>query len=559
MAAPCYNGPNPIKDEDRLAIWKWAKENGVDKGLPIEQVSRAINDHFFGGQAKQSWINDLLSGRKTPFKQIATDAWKKQYNRRVITQNAADMSRMAAMGPVGKIFKKIWTVPRSITTFGHGVVFPVSHAGELITRPTSWGTFIKGALRTYRAAYVPSALGGGKAYTGRMLAGMEGDSLHDLALHSKLEIGSESKPTGFISSSGKGPSQRAWDALKVMRYELWKKQMERHLKPGMSTAEALDFGKQYAEWANNATGAGSGRFATLVGETAFGPKLTQSKLNRLTYDPYQTGKTLLNWDEATPGQRAVAMTRLSGSTQFAVTTAGFLALNAGLLSYFGSKEKINFTDPFKGDFWSFKSGNGLEGYIPGMHTEIKTLAKLMAVAFASKKPPGWMPAKLAAMQADYQKSLRGEGKFGAVAKTGGQYLMGKATPAIQRGLELGLRQDYQGRPLPFSEEPGTEKTPKLSYGEYIGDIGPIPTSGVIGHVYDEFQKSGMSKADSLATVGALIIYGAKDPKSYEIGVPGFFGLHARDVHGAGEPTAGRGGVTREAVSRESATREILTR
>jgi hypothetical protein len=455
MAKPCYSGPNPIKDEERYAIWAWAKKNGIDAGLPIEQVQRAIDQHFFGGQAKTAWLNDILSGRKTPFRTVATDMWKKQYNRRIVTQQAADASRIAAMGPVGKLFRNLWTAPRAVTTFGHGVVFPVSHAGDLVLRPLSWNTFIRGALKTYRAALVPSRLGGGEAYTARILAGMEGDALYDVALQSKLEVGSESKPTGFISSSGKGASQRSWDALKVMRYELWKKQMERNMKPGMSQAEVLDFGKQYAEWANNATGAGSGRFAKAVGEFAFGPKLTQSKATGLRMT-VSDAKTFTNWDKATPGERAVAMTRLSGSVQFALTNLGFLALNQAVISYFGSKDKLNWTNPFKGDYWAFK-GNGIEGYVPGLHTEVKTLAKMMAISFASKHPPGWMPAKLAELQQDYNKSLKGETKFGALAKTGGQYLQYKATPAIQRIMEVATRQDFLGRPLPFSEEPGTEK------------------------------------------------------------------------------------------------------
>src|SRR5258708_27574259 len=98
----CYSGPNPINDEDRIAIWRWAKENGIDKGLPIDKVGDAINDHFFQGHAKDKWISDILSGRKTPYRHVADAAWRAQYNRRVITQQAADVSRLKAMGPVGK-------------------------------------------------------------------------------------------------------------------------------------------------------------------------------------------------------------------------------------------------------------------------------------------------------------------------------------------------------------------------------------------------------------------------------------------------------------------------
>jgi len=68
-----------------MAIWKWAKANGIDQGLPLEKVHDAINTQFFNGMAPPEWINDILSGRKTPFKALANDAWKAQYNRRIIT------------------------------------------------------------------------------------------------------------------------------------------------------------------------------------------------------------------------------------------------------------------------------------------------------------------------------------------------------------------------------------------------------------------------------------------------------------------------------------------
>jgi hypothetical protein len=101
----CYGGPIPVTDDERIVIWKWAKANGIDKGLPIDKVGDAINEHFFGGQAKPEWITDILSGRKTPFKHLADDAWRKQYNRRTIVQQASELSRMASIGPAGKMLR----------------------------------------------------------------------------------------------------------------------------------------------------------------------------------------------------------------------------------------------------------------------------------------------------------------------------------------------------------------------------------------------------------------------------------------------------------------------
>lgn len=352
--------------------------------------------------------------------------------------------------------------------------------------------FIKGALRTYRAA-------GSSAYAAKAVNALAHEPLYDLAIRSGVDVGPKSHPAGLISNTGNktgylGAAARAWDMLTVMRFELWKKQMGKYLKAGMTEAEALDIGKNLGEWANHATGSAKGPIANIGGGTLFGPKLTQAKVNRITVDPAKTVKTFLNWKEATAGERAAAQTRLSGATQYLATTLGFLAANQGLLIALGSNDKVNWTDPDKGDYFAFK-GAGMNAYIPGIHTELRTLAKIVAVAYKSKK------------------ELRGENKFAATAKVVGQYGMGKLEPGIQRGLEIGLGQNWRGRPLPWSAESGTEKQPKMSYGEYAASVGPIPLEGPIGFVYDHLRKNGASGTDANAIVKGLIIAGG--------GLPGF--------------------------------------
>lgn len=533
MANPCYNGPNPIKDEERLVIWKWAKEHGgANDGMPIEHVANAINTKFFGGMGKPEWIDDILSGRKTPFRDVATDMWKKAYNARTIIKQANDLPTIASMGKLGKTTRFLWTLPRSAAVFGHGIVFPITHAGELVVRPLSWGHLITGALRTYRAAPeffgLGSRVGGGKAYAARQLSKMEqtrltgnlqgiikGDSLFDLGLRSGVDMGIRSRPSGLISRTYHGAASRAWDMLTVMRFNLWKSQMLRNLKPGMTEAEALDIGKHYAEWANHATGSGAGWFANAAGDYAFGPKLTQSKLNRLTTDVAQTLDTfqkMARGIETTAGERAVAWTRLSGATQATVGTLGFLAVNQGLLKAMGSKEEINWANPFRGDWFGFKGG-GITGYVPGLHTEIRTMARILAVAFESKKPPGWYPQWAKQQAVAFAKEAKGESKLSQTAKIGGLYFLGKATPSIQRITEALMGQDWLGRPMPWSSETGTAYKPKLSWGQYLADIGPIPLSGPVGFFYDRVRKAGASSLDAMAITKGLIIGG--------LGLPGF--------------------------------------
>lgn len=509
MPLPCFvtdlfkkKEPNPVTDEERFAIWKWAKEKAIDNNPSpdLDQVGKQINDYFFGGQAHPDWITDILSGRKTPFREVANDMWKKQYNRRVVTQQASEMSRMAGASQFVRVARAIWSGPRSLAVFGHGVVFPITHAGDLIFRPESWSTFFKGALKTYQGAFnIPGAKAAtGEAFVGQALSAVRRDALYDTAIRSALDVGPKSHPAGLISRTYTGPASRAWDMLTVMRFELWKKEMGKYITPDMSEAQVNEIGKSLAEWANHATGSALGPIERIGGEGLFGPKLTQSKISRLIGDPIKTVKTFGNWREATPGERAAAWTRLSGATQYLGTLVGLMAVNQGILNALGQKDKVNISDPMKGDFLGFKGG-GIIGNVPGLHSEIRVLSKILATAFLSRQ------------------QLRGETKFAATAKTLGQYGMGKLHPTLQRGLELGFRQDWMGRPLPWSKEEGTPQKPKLTYGEYAASIGPIPLSGPIEFVYDQLKDQGMSALDATALTKALIIGG--------MGAPGF---HVRE-------------------------------
>jgi hypothetical protein len=477
-----------------MVIWRWAKANGIDQGLPFAKIHDAINQKFYSGMGRPEWINDILSGRKTPFRQLATEAWKKQYNRRIVTQQAAALSQNYSRGPLVTTLQRLWEIPRRAAVFGHGVVFPVTHGGDLALRPQSWGVFMRGVLNTWTKSWSASA-------TERFLDSLKRQPLFDTALRSGLDVGERSSAGNLVGKTGKGSvSERAWSMLTAMRYELWSHEMEKYLQPGMSQADTLDIGKNLAEWANHATGSARGPISNLGG-VLFGPKLTQSKLNRMFVDPVTTIHTFANWEQATPGEKAVAQTRLKGLTQYLGSGVAFLAINQGVLWATGQKQSINFTDPNKSDFLAFKVG-GLEFSLPGMHSEIRTLGKILATAFMSNK------------------ALRGEGKISHLASIFGQYVLGKATPAVGIGEELMMGQDFTGRPLPWNTaQRSTAKSPRYTWLEYGLTHGPIPMQGPIKYVYDSLRKQGSTAMDANAIIKGLISVGVMT-------VIGQTGLHA---------------------------------
>jgi hypothetical protein len=519
---PCYSGPIPVSDEERQVIWRWAKANGIDHGLPIDKVGDAINAHFFNGVGKPEWITDILSGRKTPYRELSTAAWKAQYNRRVIVSQAKDISGQQAMHPVLRGIKKIWDFPRTAAVFGHGVVFPVTHAGDLVLRPSSWGVFMKGFLNTYEKSF---NFKGGDAAVARMMDGIKRQPLYDTALRSGLDLNERiSDIAGTSKMSG-----RAWSALTAMRFELWNRAMQKFAN--RPQAEVLDIGKNLAEWANHATGSGKGPISKLGGGFLFGPKLTQSKLNRLLVDPVKTAGTFANWNNATPGEKAVALRRLSGLGQYVGTGLGLLAVNQGVLWATGQKDKdgkplkINLTDPFKGDFLAFKSG-GLEWSLPGMHSEFKELGKLLAISFENSK--------------EINKIYRTKSKFDQATTELKNYALSKAVPAVGVIREAMTARDFLGRPLPWSPEKGTPSKPRIGWTEYLLSHGPIPLQGPIRYVYDQLRAKGSSAMDAMGIIKGLIITG--------VGATGMhIGVDYPD-YGAAKAAAKRGVVAQKLMA-----------
>lgn len=513
---PCYSGPNPVKDEERIVIWRWAKANGIDQGLPIEKVGDAINQHFFAGQAKPEWITDILSGRKTPFRQLSNEAWRRQSNRRQIVLQAQNLAREQGRSPIYKTLQRLWDIPRSAAVLGHGVVFPVTHGGDLALRPQSWGVLMRGLLNTWTKFWSP-------VKTERLLDTMKRQPLFDTGLRSGLDVSERSHTDQILLGSGAG--QRAWSILKAMRFELWNHEMQRHTNPSMSQEQVLEIGKNLAEWANHATGSAKGPISNLGGNVLFGPKITQSKLNRLFADPVKTVNTFANWSKATPGEKAVAWTRLSGAVQYLGTGLGMLAVNQGVLWATGQKDKVNFTDPLKGDWLAFKGG-GLEWSLPGMHSEFKTLGKILAATFGDSK--------------EVNKMYRS--KQNAWSQILGQYALNKAAPAIGLGKEIATGEDFMGRPLPWVQRAPAKtakgraaqaQKPPYSWDEYLLSHGPIPLTGPIRYVYEQLRAKGSSAMDAAAIIKGLIIFGV-----------GATGMHISPDYAAAKEAAKRQQVAR---------------
>ena len=531
----CYTGPDPYDNErGRMAIWAWAKKHsgvdpktgretggGIDEGRSWDDVHDAINRHFYNGFAQPKWITEKLAGRKTPLKPFAMASKLAEMNRRNIVAHAQDLTaaiqKQQKQKPIGRALETAFDFPRKAAVGGHSLAIPQTHTGDLVFQPRNMGAHWASLFHTWGKAF-PFVSAKRSAEMNVEVNDYFNNKVkktanYDMALASKLDIGEGAHGGNLIGKAGT-PTARVWKLIQVERYKMFSSEYKLALKrnPALTEADKLELGKLLAQMANHATGS-SGGMPKEISPALFGPRLTASKISRMIGDPIQTLRHS-PWSPifdptSSPAQRIVANRRMVRATQYLGTLTGFLAANWGFNKATGveDKDNVNLTDPTRADFLSFKTG-GLEWSIPGMHTELKFLANVIFIG-----------AQQFWSQKDINKKSRGQGQWGELQKSAGQWALNKLVPGGQIAGEFLFGHNWQGRPLPepWVDQTGTKNAPPygafpnlkgpLHYAdaslEYALEHAPIPFTGPIRYIYDQLRDKGASAQDSLSIIRSL--------------------------------------------------------
>ena len=511
-----------MTDEERLAMWKWVKENAIDHKMPMEQVHQVIDKEYFSGVTdanKPHWINEFLAARKTPFKRSADAVWAAQANRRAIQTQAKHLVNDKNATLLDKAFKGVIAAPRRLTLgtlpgveYAHAQVFPFSHAGALLLNPTKWGAFARLVGNTWKNI--------SPAHAEILRDTMTREPNFTLGQRNGLDISTHGNETG-----GGRVSARTWGALVEGRFRIWNAAMERHIDSGKYSPEEIDgIAKELATWANHATGSGKGVLTSskYISGAFFGPKLAQSYWNRLIGDPVETLRTFSNWNNAEPGQKIVAMQRLRGSMWAAGTYTGMLMANQAFLATTGQKDKINWNDPSQSDWLGFKWG-GMRWSLPGaMHTEINLVGQIIAAQTMSGKDLAAAGILVPHGNVSTPRMMGLREQY--VARQLYDYALTKATPVVGLEEELRTGHDWMKRPLPWSSDQGDPNHPKMSWREYGLSKSPIPLSAAAGFVYDQLRHAGASVTDASMWIRAAMVAGLSatagvDPKAIKDDMP----------------------------------------
>lgn len=448
------------------ALWEKAKADYIAKGVTSfdEIVHKLAADTGLP-------VNDIRRGLAQPkgARELTNDLYAKQATqRRVIT---------AAKQWVGDAAKPGWMkfvqgIPRAFFTAkvaGHGTVGMITHAPAHLFHPPSWAAYFKNFGRQYKllgsAAYdemMKQDLARKPNYITARRAGLANDVYAKMGDYEKGMLDRTFSKLGLAGARG-------FNALKFFRQDLFDRQWDGLPADLKSKETAL----LIADQINHSTGFVKKPMGGQMGAAVFfAPKLEGSRWAFLLGDPAKAAKTFANWSKETPDARAAAVREVKQKAIIVSTYLGALSVNQGLLSATGSDQAVNFTDPKRSDWLSFKAAGHDVGVVGPMLGTIKFLANIARDSMGPR-------SKLEAAT-----STRAD----KMMETTGKYVRGKLSPFGQVATDLATQSDYSGRPMPFSDDKiparlRREGVGRFTYGEYAAQAAlPIPFEEAVKEV-----------------------------------------------------------------------------
>lgn len=482
MSGPCF--PRDVSKNDiekaltpeRVAgIWRFAKDNFIDKGVSFEDTLSQMAD-ITG--LPRDWVARSFLKNKT-VRPFAEAAFKQQELRHATVRAARNYVATIDDPAALKLLTTALAIPRRVLTFGHGPVFPVTHALDLIG--SEWSHYWRMVGSSWKFA--------SKAQHAVAMDWLRNHPDYAWFRKAGLVIDPAQGPSGILTGGvGKTSwAMRSWDSLKIGRLRL----MEERWNKVPEAERTLDAAKQLANQINHSTGVMSPSewgFG-VVSRGMFAPQLTASKIAKTLVDPYKTGitglKVLTEGKENVPfADRYTASLR---TRKAAAALAGYVTLlgvNQGFLKASGSDQEVNFFDPSKSD-WLRPKAFGHTLNTRGSMELVRLLGNLIRIS-----------------QAD-RKELFGKSRSDASREAMSRYAEYKADPMLQNAKEVIYGEDAFGRPMPWTDNKGSKSKQKYSWSELALSKGPIWFNGATREIYDTLREHGVAVSDITQLIRAL--------------------------------------------------------
>jgi hypothetical protein len=443
-----------LQGDPTLRVWTKAKEyldQGIDKlddirkrlatdlGMSIEQVTRLM------AQDKRA-------------KYLADEVWRRQQVERSLKSQAKRwVQNLSTPGYI----KALQSIPRGMFVLKvglHGTVALGTHAPTVLFQPRFWNAYVRNFGKMYKMvgsrAYYESQVQNllrADNYTTARRAGLVNDPFVNEEYAMNPVVGGVAKispKTAAAINAMTGMGNRGYSVLKMLRQDMF----DQHWNQLPKSMQIPEIAQAIADGVNHATGVVQGMAPPGTNLALFAPRLEASRVMWLAGDPIKTAGTLLNWKNASQGEKYFAMNQLKEKAWVVGTFGSLLALNQGILAASGSDQKVNISDPFKPDFLKFKAAGMNVSY----GNPMITMARLPLRLFVGVVNEG----KLNKIVYEDER----------VATILFEYVRSQMSPFAGTATDLAIGRDFMERPLPragFGLIPGKTNIPKRLKAEGI--------------------------------------------------------------------------------------------
>lgn len=497
MANPCY--PSQVKkfpftQEEIASIWKYTRDNYVDKGKDFESTIKGVATDL---GLHPNWIADALTKPKA-IRGVTNEMYSKMAKRRQIINEAKDMVRGINTPPLKKIWQTIYRTPFAVAVAGHGTVGMQTHVGAALFRPSTWNTYFSNFGRQFKYSLRPAIheaaiqdLVRRDNYVLAKRAGLANDpsvTYTDYGTYAKW----------IPKVLGKNIGQRGFDVLKVYRQDAFDHEWARIPESIKSDPiAAKDMAENISEMVNHSSGVIGSREHGIIANTsktaspiAFAARLEASRWSRILGDPIKTVNTFANWKNASAAERSIALTRVRHAAEFAGFYYTTLLANNALLATSGSNDRVNLTDPTRSDWLKHKVAGRTLALEGNLIAPVRLLAKLVYDFWGERK----------------QMNKR-EPRYLTAGKDVLNYGRSKLAPAAGIITDLTTGEDFMGNVMPGRSDKPRKNKHRLTVAEYTLQHGPIPLAGGTREVYDDFRDQGMSAATATNLLRGLAVFG----------------------------------------------------
>jgi len=456
---------NKFNPSQAKAIWDYAKETYLDKGVEFADMVRMVTEDLGLNNVRQTMEAIVLpkSSRVT-----TVDMYEKRNKINQAQNLAREFIKEANTPKFVLALKSIPDMFRKIKVYGHGGVGFMTHLIGGLKRPSEYSHSMKMFTNQYKYMF-------SKKYYEQAKIVHLADPNYYLFLKEGADINPEVHNTGYEVGKSNSAGERAFFALKAIRLSQMSEQYNKapeiiksdpnFLKNLVAEYNYSSGSSKYKTEAGRVTTRGHlGGLEEVANTVLFAKNLTVAKYQSTILNPTRALGTLLN-SKSSVGEKYVAKITLRRQMEGLAVHAAALALNQFVLATLGSKEKVNVTDPTKPDFLCTKLEDG--SYIPltkSNDQSYKLLASLGEISY---------------------KQVIGEKHKSSVLNslsTQGRYML---SPIAGTVTDIALKKDVMNNPLAFIG--GKDKKKRgIGFMEYIlRNQTPIPVGEAITHYFKE--------------------------------------------------------------------------